>query len=79
MAEYISAILGLQVDVTRGISEQLLGPGTLLSPSSVVRKIVKESGVAKEKMEEIRYTALIASGLQKDLLAELSGASWAFK
>jgi hypothetical protein len=80
MAEYVSAILGLQVDVTRGISRQLLlGPGTLLSPSAVVRKIVKESNVARKKMEEIRHTALIESGLQKELLAELSGASWAFK
>jgi hypothetical protein len=78
-AEYISAMLGLQVDVTRGISEQLLGPQTLLSPSAVVRKIGKEKNVAKEKMEEIRRTALIESGLQKELLTELSGASWAFK
>jgi hypothetical protein len=38
-AEYISAMLGLQVDVTRGISKHLLGPLTLLSPSAVVRKI----------------------------------------
>jgi hypothetical protein len=79
MAEYVSAILGLRVDVTRGISEQVLGPGTLLSPSAVVRKIGKEKNVAKEKMEEIRRTTLIESGLQKELLAELSGASWAFK
>lgn len=79
MAEYVSAILGLRVDVTKGISEKLLGPGTLLSPSAVVRKIVKESNFAKEKMEKIRYTALIESGLQKELLAELSGASWAYK
>ena len=79
MAEYVSAILGLRVDVTRGISEQLLGPGTLLSPSSVVRRIVKESNFDKEKVEEIRRTALIESGLQKELLAELSGASWALK
>jgi DNA-binding CsgD family transcriptional regulator len=78
-SEYISAILGLQIDVTRGISEQFLGLGTLLSPPAVVRKIVKESGFAKEKMEEIRHTALIESGLQKELLAELSGASWAYK
>jgi hypothetical protein len=71
MSEYVSAMLGLQVDVTRGISEQLLGPPTLLSPSAVVRKIGKEKNIAKEKMEEIRRTALIESRLQKDLLAEL--------
>jgi hypothetical protein len=66
MAEYVSAILGLRVDVTKGISEQFLGPGTLLSPSAVVRKIGKEKNVIKGRMEEIRRTALIASGLQKD-------------
>jgi hypothetical protein len=75
MAEYVSAMLGLRVDVTRGISEQLLDPETLLYPSAVVRKIGKEKGVDKEKMEKIRHTALIESGLQKELLAELSGAS----
>jgi DNA-binding CsgD family transcriptional regulator len=78
-AEYISAILGLQIDVTRGVGEKLLGSGTLLSPSAVVRRIVKESKFTKEKMEEIRRTALIESGLQKGLLAELTGASWAYK
>jgi hypothetical protein len=62
--------------LNEGISEQLLSPGTLLSPSAVVRKIGKEKKVAKEKMEEIRRTALIASGLQEELLAELSGESW---
>jgi hypothetical protein len=75
-AEYTSAMLGLRVDVTKGISEQLLGPGALLSPSAVVRKIGKEQNVRKEKMVEIRRRALIKSGLQKDLLAELSGESW---
>jgi hypothetical protein len=69
-------MLGLQVDVTRDVSEQLLDPETLLSPSAVVRKIGKEKGVDEEKMEKIRHTALIESGLQKELLAELSGASW---
>src|SRR5918992_638220 len=76
-AEYISAMLGLQVDVTRGICEQLLGHHILLSPSAVVRKIGREIGVSKEKMEKIRHKALIESGLQKELLAELRGDSWA--
>lgn len=76
-AEYISAMLGLQVDVTRGISRQLLGHHTLLSPSAVVKKIGRERGVSPEKMVEIRCTALIESGLQEELLAELSGASLA--
>jgi hypothetical protein len=74
-AEYVSAMLGLRVDVTRGISEQLLGHGTLLSPSAFVRKIGQESNVAKEEIEEIRHDELIKSGLQKDLLTELSGIS----
>lgn len=76
MSEYISAMVGLQVDITRGTSEQLLIPGTLLSPSAVVRKIGQEKCVPKEKMEEIRRTALIESGLQKELLVELSGTAW---
>jgi hypothetical protein len=77
-SEYISALLGLQVDVTRGISEQLLGHHTLLSPSAVVKKIGGEEGVKPEKMVEIRRTALIDSGLQQDLLAELNGTSLGF-
>lgn len=68
-AEYVSAMLGLHVDVTRGISEQLLGPRALLSPSAVVRKIGKEKNVLKEKMAEIRHTALIESRLQEEVLA----------
>lgn len=70
-AEYVSAMLGLRVDVTRGISEQLLSPQALLSPSAVVRKIGEEGDVAKEDMGEIRHIALIESGLQDDLFAEL--------
>ena len=57
-AEYVSAMLGLRVDVTRGISEQLLSPQALLSPSAVVRKIGEERDVAKEEMEEIRHSRL---------------------
>jgi hypothetical protein len=44
-----------------------------------VRRIGKEEDVAKEKMEEIRHTTLMANGLQKKLIAELSGALWTFK
>jgi hypothetical protein len=74
-AEYVSAMLGLQVDVARDVNEQLLRPNVLLCPSAIVRKIGKEKKIAKRKMEEIRHTALIEGGLQKDLLEELSGVS----
>jgi hypothetical protein len=76
-AEYVSAMLGLRVDVTRGINRLLLGRGKLLSTSAMVKKIGKEQKVSREKMQELRHTALIESGLRKELLAELSGASWA--
>jgi tetratricopeptide (TPR) repeat protein len=75
-AEYTSAMLGLRVDVTRGISEQLFSHGSLLSPSVVVRKIGQEKEVLKEEMEDIRRIALIDSGLQEELHAELNGRSW---
>jgi hypothetical protein len=75
MAEYVSAMLGLRVDVTRGISTLLL-EGKLLSTSAMVEKIGKDKDIRKEKMQELRHKALIQSGLQKVLLEELSGASW---
>lgn len=75
-AEYVSAMLGLRVDVTRGVSKQVLqGYGALLSPSDVVQKIGQERGVSKEQMEKIRHRVLIESGLQNELFSELNRAS----
>jgi hypothetical protein len=37
--------------------------------------IGREKGFRPEKMVEIRHTALIESGLQEELRAELTGAS----